>query len=122
MWNLLKELDALAVKTGEKLAHRLRHAAHVAGPQGAPAVGHAPAEGGRAGRDVLVGGVASFGVGREGALAAARTTYRRRGWRSARPLREGIAYLAAMAAVNGATDGGVDDDDDDVVVVDEEEE
>ena len=58
-------------------------------------------------------------------LDAARTTHTTaRLAQCEEPLREGIAYLAAMAAVNGATDGGVDGgvDDDVVVVVDDDDE
>ena len=67
VWNLLKELDALAVKTDEKnsrIDYDMRRTSP--DPKERPPW-DAPAEGGRAGRDVLVGGVASFGVGREGA-------------------------------------------------------
>ena len=61
-----------------------------------------------------------LGLDERAHLDAARTTYTTaRLAQCEEPLREGVAYLAAMAAVNGAADGGVDDGDG--VDVDEEE-
>mmetsp|Transcript_12300 Transcript_12300/g.56001 ORF Transcript_12300/g.56001 Transcript_12300/m.56001 type:complete len:230 (+) Transcript_12300:364-1053(+) len=74
----------------EELEDRLRHAAHVAGPEGEAAVGHGPAEGGRTCRDVLVGGGSPAGVRRAGAPGR----------------REDRVHDGEIGAVRGTAEGG----------------
>ena len=119
VWNLLKELDALAVKTDEKnsrIDYDMRRTSP--DPKERPPWDTRPPKEDERAEMFSWAVVRRLQLDERAHLDAARTTHTTaRLAQCEEPLREGIAYLAAMAAVNGATDGGVDDDDDDVVVV-----
>ena len=117
VWNLLKELDALAVKCNEKNS-RIDYDMRRTSPdpkERPPWDTHPPKEEERA-EMFSWAVVRRLGLDERAHLDAARTMYTTaRLAQCEEPLREGVAYLAAMAAVNGATDDGVDDGDGDGV-------
>ena len=107
VWNLLKELDSLAVKTGEKnsrIDYDMRRTSP--DPKERPPWDTDPPKEDERAEMFSWAVVRRLGFDERAHLDAARTEFTTaRLAQCEEPLREGIAYLAAMAAVNGVADG-----------------